>query len=161
MNLKYKLDFIKLVVCLCDISCVNYIVTSILLRAVQFNMCVVISTHSSHVIREMEHKHNRAKLMWVDKESLFHRLFATSKHTDVEWHSIKTNKFRINLVKLINPQKIFDQKNFFYQKIIGPKKKLYKKTKKHQLCWNIDLIETSTAPASDIPWGPLNIDRAA
>ena len=58
-------------------------------------------------------------------------------------------------------QKVFDLKNFFSTNFIFTQNIFFtKKTKKkHYLCLNIDITETSTAPASDIPWGPLNIDR--
>ena len=62
------------------------------------------------------------------------------------WH-----KFDINLDILLN----------FINLIKLVKEKHRRKHKKHQLYRNIYLTETSTAPASDIPWGPLNIDRAA
>ena len=52
------------------------------------------------------------------------------------------------------PKKVFDQKNFFspnffflHKTFLSPKKK----QKKHHLCRNIDLTETSTTPTSDIP----------
>ena len=61
--------------------------------------------------------------------------------------------FFVFLVKniFLVKKNIFGQKNFLTKIFFL----------KNQLCWNIDLTETSTVPASDIPWGPLNIDRAA
>ena len=72
--------------------------------------------------------------------------------------------FLIKFLFTKNPVKKFlTQKNFFQQILFLHKTFLFyqKNKKKHHLCWNIDITETSTAPASDIPWGPLNIDRVA
>ena len=59
--------------------------------------------------------------------------------------------------KSLWPKKIFFNKFYFYTNIFFTKKT----KRKHFLCLNIDITKTSTALASDIPWGPLNIDRTA
>ena len=69
--------------------------------------------------------------------------------------------FLTKIFFLQKPQKNFlTKKIFFSPKNYWTKKKLSKKPK-HKLSLNIDHIKTSTVPASDIPWRPLNIDRAA
>ena len=103
----------------------------------------------------------KPQIKFLTKKNFFDQFFFQQKNPK----KFLTKKIFFDQIFFFNknPQKIFwPKKNFFLPKNYWTeKKKLSKKTKKHQLCWNIDLIETSTVPASDILWGPLNIDRTA